>query len=168
MLKEINFPPNKRKGTFFPDLTMFHHFVVIGLGRNELVHLLRPYNMVVSSKRLNDMEGFYVRLMKRISLPSRGAHEFEFPKEIIRNGEDMKSQRNKKSYWHTYQDMVHEIKESDPSYNPFPNYHDSARIIRIALRKFPEIYDMLNEKLGYGKKVKLTIVQEKEDLDKLI
>ena len=47
--------------------------------------------MVVSSKRLNDMEGFYAKLMKRIALPSRGAHEFEFPKDIIINDEDMKS-----------------------------------------------------------------------------
>ena len=124
--------------------------------------------MVVTSKRLNDMEGFYARLMKKISLPSSGTHEFDFPEHIIRNDEDMKSQRNKKSYWHTYQDMVQEIEESDPSYNPFPNCHESARIVRIVLRKFPEIYDMLNEKMGYGKKIKLSIVQEKEDLDKLI
>ena len=77
---------------------MFHHFVVIGLGRNEIVHLLRPYNMEISSKILNDMEGFYARLMQRISSPPRGMHEFDFPEDIIRNDEDMKSQRNKKSY----------------------------------------------------------------------
>ena len=53
---------------------------------------------------------------------------------------------------------MQEIKESDPSYNPFPNCQDSARIVRIVLRKFPEVYDILNEKLGYGKKVKITIV----------
>ena len=58
--------------------------------------------MVIISKRLNDMESFYARLMKRISSPSRGMHEFDFPKDIIKNDEDMKSQRNKKSYWHTY------------------------------------------------------------------
>ena len=63
---------------------------------------------------------------------------------------------------------MQDIKESNPSYNPFTNCHDLARIVRIVLRKFPKIYDILNEKLGYGKKVKLTIVQEKEDLDKLI
>ena len=91
MLQEIDFPPNKRKGTFFPDLIVFHHFVVTGLGRNELLHLLRPYNMVVSSKRLNDMEGFYAWLVKRVSHPSRGMHEFDFPKDIIKNDEDMKS-----------------------------------------------------------------------------
>ena len=91
ILQEIDFPPNKRKGTFFPNLIVFHHFAVTGLGRNELVHLLRPYNMAISSKRLNDMDGFYARLMKRISLPSRGMHEFHFPEDIIRNDEDMKS-----------------------------------------------------------------------------
>ena len=98
MLQDIDFPPNKRKGTFFLDLTIFHHFVVTRLGRNELVHFLRPYNIIVSSKRLNDTEGFYARLMKRISLPSRGVHEFDFHEDIIRNDEDMKSQRNNKSY----------------------------------------------------------------------
>ena len=95
-------------------------------------------------------------------------HEFDFLKDIIRNDEDMKSQRNKNSYWHTYQDMVQEIKESDPSYNPFLNCQDSTKIVKIVLSKFPEIYDMLNEKLGYGQKFKLTIVQEKEDLENLI
>ena len=95
-------------------------------------------------------------------------HEFEFPKDITRNDEDMKFERNKKYYQPTYQDMVQEIKEFDPSYKPFPNCRDMVRIVRISLSKFLEIYDMLNEKLGYGKKVKLTIVQEKEDLDKLI
>ena len=59
MLQETNFPPDKKKGTFFLELTIFHHFAVIKMGRNELVYLLRPYNMAVSSKRLNDMEGFY-------------------------------------------------------------------------------------------------------------
>ena len=54
--------------------------------------------MAISSKILNDMEGFYAKLMKRISSPSRGIHEFHFPKDIIRNDEDIKSQRNKKSY----------------------------------------------------------------------
>ena len=39
---------------------------------------------------------------------------------------------------------------------------------KIVLGQFPTIYDMLNEKIGYGKKFKLTIIQEKEDLDKLI
>ena len=90
MFQDIDFLPNKRKGTFFLDLIIFHHFVVIGMGRNELVDLLRPYNMEISSKRLNDMEGFYAKPMGRISLPSRGMHEFDFPKEIIRNDEDMK------------------------------------------------------------------------------
>ena len=85
-------------------------------------------------------------------------HEFDFPKDIIRNDEDMKSQRNKKSYWHTYQDMVQEIKEKDPTYNPFPNFQDMAKIVKVVLGLFPAIYDMLNEKLGYGKKVKLTII----------
>ena len=33
MLQETNFPPNKRKGSFFPDLTIFHHFAVIEIGR---------------------------------------------------------------------------------------------------------------------------------------
>ena len=98
MLQDTNFSSNKRKDTFFLDLTIFHHFVVIGLGRNELVYFLRPYNMTVTSKRFNDKEGFYARLMKRISLPSRGIHEFDFPKDIIMNDEEMKSQRNKKSY----------------------------------------------------------------------
>ena len=47
--------------------------------------------MEISSKRLNDMEGFYARSMKKISLPSMSMHEFDFPKDIIRNDEDMKS-----------------------------------------------------------------------------
>ena len=47
--------------------------------------------MAANSKRLNDMEGFYVYPMKRISFPSRGMHEFDFLEEIIRNDEDMKS-----------------------------------------------------------------------------
>ena len=64
--------------------------------------------------------------------------------------------------------MVQEIKENDPTYNPFPNCQDIAKIVRIVLGQFPIIYDMLNEKLGYGKKVKLTIIQIKEYLDKLI
>ena len=64
--------------------------------------------------------------------------------------------------------MVQEIKEIDPSYNPFPNCLDMAKIVKIVLGQFPMVYDMLNEKLGYGKKVKLTIIQEKEDLEKLI
>ena len=64
--------------------------------------------------------------------------------------------------------MVLEITKYDPSYNPFPKCNDLGRIVRIVLRIFAKIYDMLNEKMGYGKKVKLTIVQEKEDLDKLI
>ena len=119
--------------------------------------------MSFSSKRLNDMEGFYARLMKIISSPSSGIHEFDFPKDIIRNDEDMKFQRNRKSYWQTYQDMVQEIKEKDPAYNPFPNCQDIAKIVRTVLGHFLAIYDMLNEKLGYGKKFKLTIIQEKED-----
>ena len=43
-----------------------------------------------------------------------------------------------------------------------------TKLVRTVLGQFPAIYDMLNEKFGYGKKVKLTIIQEKEDLDKLI
>ena len=54
--------------------------------------------MAMSLKRLNDMHGFYARLMKRISLPSRGVHEFDFLEDIIRNDEDMRSHRNKKYY----------------------------------------------------------------------
>ena len=64
--------------------------------------------------------------------------------------------------------MVQEIKEIDPTYNPFPKYQDMAKIVGKILGQFPTIYDMLNEKIGYSKKVKLTIIQEKEDLDKLI
>ena len=90
MCQDTNFPPSKRKGAFSLDFTIFHHFAVTRLNRNELVHLLRPYNMAISSKRLNDMEGFYAQLMKRVSLPSRCMHEFGFSKDIIRNDEDMK------------------------------------------------------------------------------
>ena len=36
------------------------------------------------------------------------------------------------------------------------------------LNQFAEIYDTLNEKLGYSKKVKITIVQDKENLDKMV
>ena len=64
--------------------------------------------------------------------------------------------------------MVQEIKEKDPAYNPFPNCQDMAKIVKAVLGQFPAIYDMLNEKLVYGKKVKLTLIQDKEDLDKLI
>ena len=39
---------------------------------------------------------------------------------------------------------------------------------KIVFGQIPKLYDMLNEKLGYVKMVKLTIVQEKEDLDKLM
>ena len=42
MLQETNFPSKKNKGTFFPDLTIFHHFTMTKEGKNELVHLLRP------------------------------------------------------------------------------------------------------------------------------
>ena len=106
--------------------------------------------------------------MKKIALPSRGAHQFHFPEDIIKNDENMKSQRNKKSYWHTYSDMLWEIHETNPTYDPFPNYKDSAKIVRAVLNQFVEIYDTLNEKCVYGKKVKLTIIQDKEDLDKLV
>ena len=64
--------------------------------------------------------------------------------------------------------MVQEIKENDPTYNPFPNCQDMAKIVRTILGQFPAIYDMLNKNLGYGKKINLTIMQEKEDLEKLI
>ena len=43
-----------------------------------------------------------------------------------------------------------------------------AKTVKTVLGQFPMIYDMLNEKLGYGKKAKLTIIQEKEVLEKLI
>ena len=50
MIQENDFPPKVRKGTFFPNPTMFHHFVVSKEGRNELFHLLRPYNFKVNTK----------------------------------------------------------------------------------------------------------------------
>ena len=64
--------------------------------------------------------------------------------------------------------MVQETKETKFSYNLFPNCKDMAKIARTILGQFPMIYDMSNEKLGYGKKVKLTNIQEKEGLEKLI
>ena len=107
------------------------------------------------------MEGFYARLIKKIALPSKATHQFDFLEDIIRNDKDMKSQRNKKSYWHTYNDTLQEIHEIDPTYDPFPNRKDWGKRIRIALTKFAEVYETFKEKLGYGKKVKLTIVQDK-------
>lgn len=122
MLQEIDFLPiTKRKGSFFLGLTMFHHFAIMKNDINELFHLPRPYNFAASSKRINDMEGFYARLMKRVVISHRGDHQFDDPKDVIRNDEDIKSQRNKKSYWHTYMDMLREIHEDDPAYDPLPN-----------------------------------------------
>ena len=56
-----------------------------------MVHLLRPYNLDVNRKMLNDIEGFYERLMRIISLALRSKCEIDFSKKIIKNDEDLKS-----------------------------------------------------------------------------
>lgn len=132
MLQEIVFPPVvKRKGSFFPNITFFHHFSLMKNGQNEIFQLLRPSNFETNSKRMNDMESFYAKLMRRVGKTSRGDHQFDYPKDIIRKEEDMTSQKNKKSYWHTYTEMLKEIHESDPSYDPIPNCKDWAQRVRV-------------------------------------
>ena len=111
---------------------------------------------------MNDFEGFYARMVKRLGVPSRGAHQFDFPEDVMRNEENMTIQANKKSYWKTYEEMLSQILQIDPSYDPLPNCKDWAQRVRIVLNNFVDVYDTMNEKLGYGKKCKLTIVHDKE------
>ena len=110
MVQETYFPPDtKRKGSIFLDLTFCHHFSMRKKGQKELLQLLRPYHFGVSSKRMNDFEGFYARMVKRVGVPSRGEHEFDFPEDVMRNEENMTIQANRKSYWKTYEKMLREI-----------------------------------------------------------
>lgn len=80
----------------------------------------------------------------------------------------MNSQRNKKSYWHTYTDMLKEIHESDPNYDPIPNWKDWAQRVRVILNSFLDVYDTMIEKLGHGKKQNLTIVQDTVQLEEMV
>ena len=64
--------------------------------------------------------------------------------------------------------MLKEIQESDPNYDPIPNCKDWAQRVRVVLNNFVDVYDTMNEKLGYGKKHKLTIVHDKEQLEEAI
>lgn len=40
-----------------------------------------------NSKMMNDIEGFYERLMHTINKAPRGKHEFDYPQDIIKNEE---------------------------------------------------------------------------------
>lgn len=159
ILQDTDFPPKKaRNENFFPDLTIFHNFSIMKEGGDQLVHFLRPYNMEVISKRLNDIEGFYARLIRKINLNPRGAHEFNFSKDIIINNEYLESQKRKKIGWHIYQDMLSEIHEQDPNYDPLSNFKSLEHRLRLIFNNFIEIYGTMNEKLGKRKKTKIIVV----------
>lgn len=168
ILQDTYFPTKDDKGTFFPGLTNFHQFTMIKVGQKDIVKLLRPYSMEVSSNKLNNIEGFYQMMMHMIRMTQKGWHEFDFQENIIDNDDDIEPQKRNKIYWNDFKYLLNEMHKVDPNYDPLPNAKTWAQRLRIILGNFSGVYDIMNEKLGRVKSSKVTFVEDVEGLDLLL
>lgn len=90
----------KSKGTFFPNVTIAHQFIIAKGGWVHMNKILAPYHMATAIARVADPKGFYNEMFRKKTKGAMINHIFNFPEDIVRNVAKLQEQEvRRKNGW---------------------------------------------------------------------
>lgn len=135
----------RSRGTFFPNFTVIHNFVLTKGGQRHLGKFLEKYQMAQSHSCFIDSKGFYDMLKERTKAKSYEQIVY-FPKDIIRNQFSLQENEVKKEKWKVYIWVLEFFNALDRKYDPIADIKYQGDKINNLMAHFLGIMQTLNEK----------------------
>ena len=111
----------------------------------HFVKLFEDYHLRCGPKRQHDPEGFF-SLFRQSIKGGKFVHEFNFPKDLIRNEFDLNRQDLNKEKWIAYDKLLDIVHKMDLKYDPLLEFSPYHKKIDFLMKNFKEIMDTLRTK----------------------
>lgn len=137
---------NRGKGIVFPTVKIAHQFVILKGGWKCFEEFFQQYHLSIVVSRFSNLEDFFNGIFRKRAICKGRPHQFQFPKDLIKNEFDLDEQELRKEKWVAYKKALNFVHQFDNSYYPLSSFHPFEEKAKFPTLCFEAIMKTIKKK----------------------